>query len=88
MGREGRWSPICSSAAQDPGTRYRRGAASARPCRRSGDAGGASRSGLSVLEGWRFEQFGLDALDLVEGRLGFVFKGGKLKMVRDTEEVA
>ncbi len=25
------------------------------------------RSDLSVLEGWRFEQFGRDALDLVEG---------------------
>lgn len=46
------------------------------------------RSDLSVLEGWRFEQFGRDALDLVEGRLGFVVKGGKLKMVRNTEEVA
>ncbi|WP_294280942.1 ribonuclease D [uncultured Sphingomonas sp.] len=46
------------------------------------------RSELSVLEGWRFEQFGRDALDLVEGRLGFVVKGGKLKMVRHTEEVA
>ncbi|WP_454281002.1 ribonuclease D [Sphingomonas sp. Marseille-Q8236] len=46
------------------------------------------RTGLSVLDGWRFEQFGRDALDLVEGRLGFVVKGGKLKMVRDTEEAA
>ncbi|WP_343525320.1 ribonuclease D [Sphingomonas sp.] len=46
------------------------------------------RTGLSVLDGWRFEQFGRDALDLVEGRLGFVVKGGKLKMVRTEEEVA
>lgn len=44
------------------------------------------RNGLSVLDGWRFEQFGRDALDLVEGRLGFVVKGGKLKMVRTAEE--
>jgi ribonuclease D len=40
------------------------------------------RDGLSILEGWRFEQFGRDALDLVEGRLGFAVKGGKLKMTR------
>ena len=46
------------------------------------------RSGLSVLDGWRFDQFGRDALDLVEGRLGFVVKNGKLKMVRTEEEVA
>ena len=46
------------------------------------------RSGLSVLDGWRFEQFGRDALDLVEGRTGFVVKGGKLKMVRTAEDAA
>jgi ribonuclease D len=45
------------------------------------------RGGLSVLEGWRFEQFGRDALDLVEGRLGFAVRNGKLKMTR-TEEPA
>ena len=45
------------------------------------------RSGLSILEGWRFEQFGRDALDLVEGRLAFAVVGGKLKMTR-TEDVA
>ena len=27
------------------------------------------RTGLAILEGWRFDQFGRDALDLVEGRL-------------------
>ncbi len=27
------------------------------------------RNGLPILEGWRFEQFGHDALDLVEGRM-------------------
>ena len=43
------------------------------------------RDGLAILEGWRFEQFGHDALDLVEGRLGFGVKNGKLKMTR-TEE--
>jgi ribonuclease D len=40
------------------------------------------REGLSILEGWRFEQFGRDALDLVEGRLAFGVKGGKLLMTR------
>jgi ribonuclease D len=44
------------------------------------------RSGLSILEGWRFEQFGRDALDLVEGRLAFAVVNGKLKMTR-TEDV-
>ncbi len=38
------------------------------------------RSGLAILEGWRFEQFGKDALALVEGRLAFGVEKGKLKM--------
>ena len=38
------------------------------------------RKGLAILEGWRFEQFGRDALELVEGRLAFAVAGGKLKM--------
>jgi ribonuclease D len=40
------------------------------------------RDGLAILEGWRFEEFGRDALDLVEGRLAFAVKNGKLKMTR------
>src|SRR5438270_1694627 len=40
------------------------------------------RDGLSILEGWRYEQFGRDALDLVEGRLAFAVRGGKLAMTR------
>ncbi|MDQ4419614.1 ribonuclease D [Sphingobium sp. DEHP117] len=40
------------------------------------------RDGLSILEGWRFEQFGRDALDLVEGRLAFTVVEGKLLMTR------
>jgi len=40
------------------------------------------REGLSILEGWRFEEFGRDALDLVEGRLAFAIKNGKLVMTR------
>ena len=46
------------------------------------------REGLELLTGWRFEQFGRDALDLVEGRLAFAVVNGKLKMTRtlDSEE--
>ena len=40
------------------------------------------REGLAVLEGWRFEQFGRDALALVEGKLGFAVREGKLVMTR------
>jgi ribonuclease D len=40
------------------------------------------RDGLKILSGWRFEEFGRDALDLVEGRLGFAIEHGKLKMSR------
>jgi ribonuclease D len=40
------------------------------------------REGLPILEGWRFEQFGRDALELVEGQLGFTVRNGKLKMTR------
>ena len=45
------------------------------------------RVGLAILEGWRCDQFGRDALDLVEGRLAFAVTNGKLKMTR-TEEKA
>jgi ribonuclease D len=40
------------------------------------------REGLAILKGWRFDQFGRDALDLVEGRLAFAVVGGKLMMTR------
>jgi len=40
------------------------------------------RDNLPILEGWRFEQFGRDALDLVEGKLAFGVVGGKLRMTR------
>ena len=40
------------------------------------------RNGLKILDGWRFEEFGRDALDLVEGRLAFATENGKLKMSR------
>ncbi len=40
------------------------------------------RSNLKILNGWRFEEFGRDALDLVEGRLAFATEHGKLKLSR------
>ena len=43
------------------------------------------RDGLAILEGWRFDQFGKEALALVEGRLGFAVKNGRLKMTRAEE---
>ncbi|TMJ20711.1 MAG: ribonuclease D [Alphaproteobacteria bacterium] len=45
------------------------------------------REGLQILEGWRFEEFGRDALDLVEGRLAFAIRGGKLVMTRTEQEL-
>ncbi len=44
------------------------------------------RKGLKMLSGWRFELFGRDALDLIEGRLGFAIEHGKLKMSRLVQE--
>lgn len=35
---------------------------------------------LPVLQGWRYDIFGKDALELVEGKLAFAVKGGKLTM--------
>ncbi len=46
------------------------------------------RDGLAILEGWRFEQFGRDALALVEGRLAFAVRGGKLAMTMADAEGA
>lgn len=37
---------------------------------------------LPILEGWRYEVFGRDALELVEGRLAFAVEKGRLKMTR------
>jgi ribonuclease D len=44
------------------------------------------RKNLNILRGWRYEQFGKDALDLVEGRLAFAIENGKLKMSRVAHE--
>ncbi|GAB5349678.1 ribonuclease D [Alteriqipengyuania sp. 357] len=42
---------------------------------------------LPILEGWRREVFGSDALDLVEGKLAFAVEQGKLKMTHIDDEV-
>ncbi len=44
------------------------------------------RKDLNILQGWRYEEFGKDALDLVEGRLAFAIENGKLKMSRVVRE--
>ena len=38
------------------------------------------RTGLSMMQGWRFDVFGRDALALVEGRLAFAVKNGRMVM--------
>ena len=35
---------------------------------------------LAILDGWRYEVFGRDALELVEGKLAFAVEKGRLKM--------
>ena len=40
---------------------------------------------LPVLQGWRYEVFGRDALELVEGKLAFAVKSGKLAMTHIDE---
>ena len=40
---------------------------------------------LPLLEGWRYDQFGRDALELVEGRLAFAVVKGRLKMAHIDE---
>jgi len=39
------------------------------------------RKNLALLEGWRYEQFGRDAVELVEGKVAFTVVGGKLKII-------
>lgn len=43
------------------------------------------RKNLPMLESWRFDQFGHDALDLVEGKLAFAVENGKLRMTHVDE---
>jgi len=40
------------------------------------------RKNLAMLQGWRYDVFGREALDLVEGKLAFAVVDGKLKMTR------
>mgnify|MGYP000648602435 FL=1 len=40
---------------------------------------------LSILKGWRYDVFGKDALELVEGRLAFAVKDGRLLMTHVDE---
>lgn len=44
------------------------------------------RAGLPMLEDWRFDQFGRDALALVEGKLAFAVLDGKLCMTRTSDD--
>ncbi len=46
------------------------------------DALAAGVRNLPILEGWRYDVFGKDALEVVEGRLAFGVKNGKLVMNR------
>lgn len=39
-----------------------------------------SRADMAMMRGWRYDVFGHAALDLVEGRMGFAVKNGKLVM--------
>ncbi|MCH8685294.1 ribonuclease D [Pedomonas mirosovicensis] len=41
---------------------------------------GGQREGLAILSGWRFEHFGKDALAMVEGRLAFSVRDGRLDL--------
>ena len=43
---------------------------------------------LPMLNGWRFDVFGRDALELVEGKMAFAVVHGKLKMTRVEAAVA
>jgi ribonuclease D len=40
------------------------------------------RKNLAMLQGWRFDIFGHEALNLVEGKMAFAVEHGKLKMTR------
>ena len=44
-------------------------------------AGGA-RDDLALLDGWRYDVFGHEAVDLVDGRVGFAVADGKLALSR------
>ncbi len=43
---------------------------------------GGNREGLELLGGWRYDVFGREAVDLVDGRVGFAVANGKLALSR------
>ncbi len=43
-------------------------------------AAGRRRDDIPMMQGWRYDIFGREAQDLVDGRMGFAVKGGKLVM--------
>ena len=43
---------------------------------------GGNREGLELLDGWRYDVFGREAVDLVDGRVGFAVANGKLALSR------
>jgi len=45
------------------------------------DALARGETDLPVLRGWRYEQFGRDARDIVEGRIGFAFENGRIRTI-------
>jgi ribonuclease D len=45
------------------------------------------RKNLPILEGWRYDTFGHDALDLVEGKMAFAVVDGKLKMTHVDDDI-
>jgi ribonuclease D len=51
-------------------------------------AAGVRGDKLAILRGWRADTFGRDALELVEGRLGFAVKNGRMIMTRTAAEDA
>ncbi|WP_227339587.1 ribonuclease D [Sphingopyxis sp. P8] len=46
------------------------------------------RDGIAMMQGWRYDVFGHAALDLVEGRVGFAVKHGKMVMSEIEPSVA
>lgn len=45
------------------------------------------RDGLNILNGWRYDIFGKDALDLVEGRIAFAVTNGTLTIMREGKDL-
>ena len=46
---------------------------------------GGEREGVGLLEGWRYEEFGHDAIELIEGRMSFTVKDNKLQMTHSPQ---